>query len=145
MLCLGWLQKKTQSFLRQWRNQWFVLNDGCLYYFHKPGEPKPRCIIPLDNTRIGRGAVDTDFVISSISGDLVKSSKFLEDGSSELGCHPEFVLRASSAEDRELWVKLLHEESNRFKPLHEIFLKRKEQVGNYTEYCDFDFVFTIFL
>jgi len=105
-----------------------VLNDGCLYYFHKPGEPKPRCIIPLDNTRVGRGGNDTDLVITSISGDLVKSSKFLEDGSSELGCYPEFVLRANTREEREVWVRLLHEESTKFKPLHEIFLKRKDQV-----------------
>lgn len=84
--------------------------------------------IPLDNTRIGRGAIETDFVISSISGDLVKSSKFLEDGSSELGSYPEFVLRANSAEDRESWVKHLSEESIKFKPLHEIFLRRKDQV-----------------
>ena len=105
-----------------------MLNDGCLYYFHKPGEPKPRCIIPLDNTRVGRGGNDTDLVITSISGDLVKSSKFLEDGSSELGCYPEFVLRANTREEREVWVRLLHEESTKFKPLHEIFLKRKDQV-----------------
>lgn len=125
----GWLQKKTQSFLRQWKSMWFVLNDGCLYYFNKPGEAKPRCIIPLDNTRIARGATETDFIISSMSGDLVKSSRFLEDGSSELGAHPEFVFRANSAEDRELWVKLLHEEAHKFRPLHEIFLKRKDQVS----------------
>ncbi len=114
--------------MQQWRNHWFVLNDGCLYYFQRPGEPKPRCIIPLDNTRITQGSTETEFIITSFSGDAVKSSKFLEDGSRQLGQHPEFVLRASSFEDRDSWMKMLQEESQKFKPLTEIFLRKRDQV-----------------
>ena len=34
-----------------------------------------------------------------------------------------------------LWVKLLHEEGTKFKPLHEIFLKRKDQVSTSSGYA----------
>mmetsp|Transcript_14991 Transcript_14991/g.22554 ORF Transcript_14991/g.22554 Transcript_14991/m.22554 type:complete len:436 (-) Transcript_14991:7-1314(-) len=123
----GWLHKKTESMLGHWRRHWFVLNDGCLYYFMDPSDEGPRCIIPLDNTRIGRGNGDKDFLITSASGDYVKSSKVLEDGRMEQGRHTQFALRCESHEDREHWVKILQEESLRFKPLHEIFLRRREE------------------
>ena len=35
-----------------WKKRWFILNDGCLYYFNKPYETKPKCIMPLENIRI---------------------------------------------------------------------------------------------
>jgi cytohesin len=89
----GWLHKKTESMLGHWRRHWFVLNDGCLYYFTDPSDEGPRCIIPLDNTRIGKGNGDTDFLITSASGDYVKSSKVLEDGRMEQGRHIQFALR----------------------------------------------------
>lgn len=106
-----------------------MLNDGCLYYFLRAGEPKPRCIIPLDNTRIGRGDGDNDIVITSFRDNIVKSSKFLDDGTNMLGEHRRFLLRASNLQEREDWVKKLQEEIIKFKPLHEIYLKRKEQEG----------------
>jgi cytohesin len=123
----GWLHKKSESLLGLWKRHWFVLNDGCLYYFNQPSDEGPRCIIPLDNTRIGRGNGDLDFIIGSASGDFVKSSKVLEDGRMEQGKHTQFSLRAVSHDDRESWVTTLQEESLRFKPLHEIFLRRREQ------------------
>ncbi len=115
------------TFLPQWKRHWFVLNDGCLYYFVSPVDPKPRCIIPLDNTRVGRGDYNTEFIITSYSGETVKSSKFLEDGSRVLGKHLQFVLRADSENSRNEWVSQLQHESLKFKPIHEIFLKRKER------------------
>ena len=90
--------------------------------------PGPRCIIPLDNTRFGKGVGSTtDFVITSASGDYVKSSKVIEDGRMEQGKHTEFVLRCTSESDRDAWVQTLQQESLRFKPLHEIFLRRRDQ------------------
>ena len=35
-----------------WKKRWFILNDGCLYYFNKPYETNPKCIMPLENIRI---------------------------------------------------------------------------------------------
>lgn len=37
--------------------------------------------------------------------------------------------RCESLEERDNWVKVLQEESLRFKPLHEIFLRRREEVN----------------
>lgn len=34
----GWLSKKTDSMLGRWKRHWFVLNDGCLYYFLDPSD-----------------------------------------------------------------------------------------------------------
>lgn len=123
----GWLAKKTDSLIGHWKKHWFVLNDGCLYYFLDPSDEGPRCIIPLDNTRFGKGVAATDFVITSASGDYVKSSKVIEDGRMEQGKHTEFVLRSTSEADRDAWVHTLQQESLRFKPLHEIFLRRRDQ------------------
>jgi cytohesin len=89
----GWLMKKTESVLGHWKRHWFVLNDGCLYYFTDPGDESPRCIIPLDHTLIGRGSGDVEFVITSASGRYVKSSKVLEGGAMEQGKHTEFTMR----------------------------------------------------
>ena len=53
----GWLEKCNDKGLfsvkHRWRKLWFVLNDGCLYYFLSPGdadvaEKPPRAIVPLD-------------------------------------------------------------------------------------------------
>jgi hypothetical protein len=126
---LGWLHKKAESFISAWKRHWFVLNDGCLYYFSQRTDDSPRCIIPLDSTRVTRGDSDVELHISSATGDLVKSSKVLEDGSMQLGRHTKFVLKAESAEERESWVKHLQDESLKFKPLHEIFLRKKDAVS----------------
>ena len=34
----GWLSKKSESILGHWKRHWFVLNDGCLYYFINPSD-----------------------------------------------------------------------------------------------------------
>lgn len=93
----GWLLKKTESVLGHWNKHWFVLNDGCMYYFMDPADESPRCIIPLDNTLIGRGTGDIEFVITSATGSYVKSSKVLEGGAMEQGKHTQFSLRHVSS------------------------------------------------
>ena len=90
----GWLLKKSEGLVGLWRKHWFVLNDGCLYYFINPNDENPRCIIPLDNTLIGRGDGDLEVVITSASGAYVKSSKVLESGEMEQGRHLQFCLRS---------------------------------------------------
>lgn len=37
--------------------------------------------------------------------------------------------RCENIEERDSWVKVLQEESLRFKPLHEIFLRRREELA----------------
>ena len=49
----GYLSKLYHvALVPMWKKRWFILNDGCLYYFNKPCETKPKCIMPLENIRI---------------------------------------------------------------------------------------------
>ena len=83
----------------------------------------PRGIIPLDNTRIGRGSSRKEFKITSANGDVVKSSKLTSSGDMERGLRKKYVLEAFNEEERDLWVRVLQEESSRFLPLNDFFQK----------------------
>jgi hypothetical protein len=52
----GWLWKRSTSGLQaRWRKRYFLVNDGCLYYFLHPFEmskASPRLILPLENASI---------------------------------------------------------------------------------------------
>lgn len=122
----GWVQKKSDILIPQWKRRWFVLSGGCLYYFSAPvinEEGGPRGIIPLDNTKIGRGDYKNEFVITSANGDIVKSSKVVGKGNMQRGLREKYVLRVRDEEERDLWVKSLQEESSKFLPLHDFFKK----------------------
>jgi cytohesin len=41
----GWLSKKTESLMGHWKRHWFVLNDGCLYYFFDPSDKGKHYIV----------------------------------------------------------------------------------------------------
>jgi hypothetical protein len=78
----GWLFKRGDNVAKSWKRHWFVLTDGyvgfpraislfkrcfsCLYYFLNPKDKSPRCIIPLDNTQVGRGHLD--FYLRAVNG-----------------------------------------------------------------------------
>lgn len=50
---LGYLYKLYHvAMVPMWKKRWFILNDGCLYYFKKPYETNPKCIMPLENIKI---------------------------------------------------------------------------------------------
>jgi len=109
----GWLDKKGKGTITKWKRHWFVLADSCLYYFLKPTDDDPRCIIPLDNTRVGRGDGRLEIKLTSADGGIMKTAKNLEDGRMEIGDRKEFILRAASSEDREAWVNVLQSNMNR--------------------------------
>jgi cytohesin len=46
----GWLEKKVQGQLgiSRFHRFWFVLTNGCLFYFKGPADQDPRCIIILE-------------------------------------------------------------------------------------------------
>jgi hypothetical protein len=123
----GWLSKKSDGLLGPWKTHWFVLTDGCLYYFLSPKDETPRCIIPLDNTRVNRGSYATDVLITPATGEIVKSSKLVQRSTMEQGRRTQFLLRARSRDDREAWVSALQVESERFRPLHDLFLRVQRQ------------------
>ena len=89
-----------------------MLADGCLYYFAKPGDKDPRCIIPLDNCGVNNmKASETTFSIFSKGSALIKSVKVTPNGAMEQGEHRQFLLRAPSAEERDLWVRALSDDT----------------------------------
>ena len=40
----GWLSKKGNGNMGRWKEHWFVLIEGCLYYFLQPQDPSPRFV-----------------------------------------------------------------------------------------------------
>jgi len=40
--------------IKTWKRRWFVLNDGCLYYFKAKGDSEPLGIIPLENLQVNK-------------------------------------------------------------------------------------------
>lgn len=109
----GWLWKKSENFMGSWRKHWFVITDNCLYYFSNPSDTEPRCIIPMENVRVGRTNAKREFVITPSKGHQVKSVKKADDGRMTQGSHREFVLRAADNEERERWVVALQSELTR--------------------------------
>ncbi|GMI31569.1 hypothetical protein TrCOL_g1860 [Triparma columacea] len=120
----GWLEKKGQGRVTKWKKHWFVLADSCLYYFLKPADDNPRCIIPLDNTRVGRGMGRLEIELTGADGEVMKSAKNLPDGSMEVGDRKGFILRAPSNELREEWVKVLQAHMDR-SPIHKRIREKK--------------------
>lgn len=112
----GWLEKRGKGTMANWKRHWFVLADSCLYYFLKPTDDDtlPRCIIPLDNVRVGRGHGSTEIQLTSASGGHMKSCKNVGEGvPMEQGTRKEFILRAENNAEREQWVRLLQSNADR--------------------------------
>jgi len=139
----GWLKKLPQvlpgliAFISK-KKRWFVLTDGCLYYFKQANDRVPRGIIPLDNVIIERGSNAKRIVITSGSGGTVKSSKLGLTGNMKKGNRSVFYLEAESETERDNWVLILQNDSARFKPLQDIFLRLRDQKstrakGGYSE------------
>jgi len=53
----GWLEKKVQGQLgiSRFHRFWFVLTNGCLFYFKGPADQDPRCIIILEAVMVCMG------------------------------------------------------------------------------------------
>jgi len=107
----GWLHKKSDQTVKQWKRHWFVLTDGCLYYFLQPTDERPRCIIPLENVRAGRSSSHPrELLLIPSKGQFVKSVKKLSNGGMAQGQHHSFALKAANEEERDRWVRALQQE-----------------------------------
>ena len=130
----GWLMKEKRNFFRSTKIRWFVLNDGCLYYFNQPRDNVPRGIIPLDNIAVefssssSNNKLSKTFTLTSSSGGVIKSSK-LASGVMKRGTRSTFRLETADENDRDEWVKVLQGEAARFRPMHDIFIRLQEKKG----------------
>lgn len=51
----SWLLKRCSGGITRWKKRYFLLTDGCLYYFLSPQDvsaARPRCILPLENAAV---------------------------------------------------------------------------------------------
>ena len=127
----GWLEKCNDKGLfsvkHRWRKLWFVLNDGCLYYFLSPGdadvaEKPPRAIVPLDQglevlKPLG-AAPGREFTLVARQDDdgapagprrPIKSMKHTSAGPSQ-GTADAIRLRARDVSDAQAWAAALRAE-----------------------------------
>ena len=127
----GWLEKCNDKGLfsvkHRWRKLWFVLNDGCLYYFLSPGdadvaEKPPRAIVPLDQglevlKPLG-AAPGREFTLVAREDDAgapagprrpIKSMKHTSAGPSQ-GTADAIRLRARDVSDAQAWAAALRAE-----------------------------------
>ena len=78
----GWLWKKGGRY-KNWKRRWFILNDGCLYYFEFTANKEPRGIIPLENVNVREVEDKTKqfcFEIYSTTNDKNKACKHDSEG-----------------------------------------------------------------
>jgi cytohesin len=106
----GWLRKRCTGAVARWKRRYFLLTDGCLYYFLAPQHvsvAEPRLILPLDNVNIVPRGSD-GLAIVPMAGSSLKSAKREDNGTMRRGLHTdEFLLRASSPAERDGWVTAL--------------------------------------
>lgn len=78
----GWLWKQGGRY-KNWKRRWFILNDGCLYYFEFTADKEPRGIIPLENVNVREVDDKTKqfcFEIYSTTNDKIKACKHDSEG-----------------------------------------------------------------
>ncbi|CAF0837786.1 unnamed protein product [Adineta ricciae] len=109
----GWLWKQGGR-VKNWKRRWFVITDGCLFYFESNLEvDSPRGVIPLVD--VGIREIDDDrtkqfcFELFPLTGDKVKASKPApgEIGKWIDGHHTVYRMSALSEDDRKDWIRAL--------------------------------------
>eukprot|EP00282_Hemiselmis_andersenii_P014629 CAMPEP_0114149470 /NCGR_PEP_ID=MMETSP0043_2-20121206/22175_1 /TAXON_ID=464988 /ORGANISM="Hemiselmis andersenii, Strain CCMP644" /LENGTH=371 /DNA_ID=CAMNT_0001244113 /DNA_START=122 /DNA_END=1234 /DNA_ORIENTATION=- len=112
----GWL-KKQSSRMRSWNDRWFVLKDGCIYYFRKPpvwGQSVQLCgYIPLHPQLLvqeGEPGVssDTTITMEMADGTPAKCGKIDKRiGSMKTIAVQQLRLLSPSRSDRGEWVSCI--------------------------------------
>lgn len=108
----GWLWKKGGRY-KNWKRRWFILNDGCLYYFELTADKEPRGIIPLENVNVREVDDKTKqfcFEIYSTTNDKIKACKHDSEGKViEVGNHTVYRMSALTGEDKNEWIKKIRD------------------------------------
>ncbi|GMS87279.1 hypothetical protein PENTCL1PPCAC_9454 [Pristionchus entomophagus] len=113
----GWLYKQSsnQAFVvgpLMWKRRWFILSEGCLYYFDSSNDHAPKGIIPLKNVGVRRVEAPPRphmFEIYALSPeDKIKSCKTDQVGGrvSE-GRHSNYRMCAASQDDLIGWIEAI--------------------------------------
>ncbi|RNA40271.1 cytohesin-1 isoform X2 [Brachionus plicatilis] len=108
----GWLWKQGGRY-KTWKRRWFILNDGCLYYFELTADKEPRGIIPLENVNVREVDDKTKqfcFEIYSTTNDKIKACKHDSEGKViEVGNHAVYRMSAINGEDKNEWIKKIRD------------------------------------
>ncbi|CAF3927868.1 unnamed protein product [Rotaria magnacalcarata] len=109
----GWLWKQGGR-VRNWKRRWFIITDGCLFYFESRTEvDSPRGVIPLVDVAVREIEDDRTkpfcFELFPLAGDKVKASKPApgEVGKWIEGHHTVYRMSALSEDDRKDWIRAL--------------------------------------
>ena len=100
----GWLHKKgDDKFNAQWKKRWFVVRDGCVFYYSKPDSEKPNGFIKLKGLFVGRAEdakrKKTHPWTFKIYNPNTEHSRV-------------YYLYADSANTESVWIKWIREEIN---------------------------------
>ncbi|GMT18289.1 hypothetical protein PFISCL1PPCAC_9586 [Pristionchus fissidentatus] len=114
----GWLYKQSssQAFVvgpLMWKRRWFVLSEGCLYYFDSSVDRTPKGIIPLKNVgvrRVEAPARPHMLEIYALSPeDKIKACKTDQVGGRVTeGRHSNYRMCAASQDDLIGWIEAIH-------------------------------------
>ncbi|CAF0864881.1 unnamed protein product [Didymodactylos carnosus] len=118
----GFLFKQGGRY-RNWKRRWFVITEGCLYYFESTTDREPRGIIPLVNVDVRDSDDRTKqfcFELFPLAGDKVKACKPVSGdfGKTTEGHHTVYRMTAASEEDRKEWIRCLRYASQNQLPKH---------------------------
>ncbi|MBN3289300.1 CYH2 protein, partial [Polypterus senegalus] len=127
----GWLMKLGGQ-IKTWKRRWFILTDSCLYYFEYTTDKEPRGIIPLENLCVR----EVDYPRKQHCLELynpnnkvqkIKACKTETDGRVVEGKHQSYKICASSAEERDEWIKSIRASITK-DPFYDLVSVRKKKV-----------------
>ncbi|XP_003737455.1 cytohesin-2 [Galendromus occidentalis] len=124
----GWLWKQGGR-VKSWKRRWFILSDKCLYYFEYTTDREPRGIIPLENVSV-RDATDRSnrqhcFELFAVGGSCIKACKTDSDGKVVEGKHSIYRMSASTAEEKDEWMRCI-ERSTMQHPFYNMLARKKK-------------------
>ncbi|XP_057310890.1 cytohesin-1-like [Hydractinia symbiolongicarpus] len=114
---------------RTWKPRYFILKDNCLFYFRNKGDKEPTGIIPLENLQVRENTEIRRkycFEIYSPGGAIIKACKTESDGKVVTGHHDIYRICASSAEERDDWIKSIKNSITR-DPFYDMLQARKKK------------------
>ncbi|XP_023344069.1 cytohesin-1 [Eurytemora carolleeae] len=124
----GWLCKQGGRY-KSWKRRWFILNDNCFYYFEFTTDKEPRGIIPLENIKV-REITDRNkehcFELYSGGNEVIKACKTDSEGKVVEGKHTVYRMSASTAEDKDDWIKCI-QQSISHNPFYDMLAVRKKK------------------